>query len=77
MGQPRVDAGEWGTGDGRSANLLAPLEDRDRSAGAREQRGGDKPVVAAADHHGIEPARLRHRQILAEKHVEVGEASSP
>jgi hypothetical protein len=33
--------------------------------------------VAAADHHGIEPARVRHRQILAEKHVEVGKASSP
>ena len=51
--QARVDAGPGALGDGRAARVLAPLEHEHGAPGAGEVGGGDEPVVAAADDHGV------------------------
>ena len=45
-------------GDGRAAEDVAPLEDQRLEPGARKVRGGDEPVVPAADDHRV--VALRH-----------------
>jgi hypothetical protein len=50
----KMEAGDQLLGRDRAADDLAPLEDRDAQAGAREIARRDEPVVAGADDDDIE-----------------------